>query len=75
MDEMANRWIDSLKSKSAIRLKILYGHKTYDYVKINLDAGYARLNDAFEIEEWLQIKLKFKTTVQDGVILAMGNVG
>ena len=37
--------------------------------------GYVQLNDGFEIDEWLQIKLQFKTTSQDGVILAMGNVG
>merc|ERR1711915_1025159 len=37
--------------------------------------GYVQLNDGFEIDDWLQLKLKFKTTSQDGIILAMGNVG
>jgi len=35
--------------------------------------GYARLNDIFVIDDWLQIKLKFKTTSQEGVLLAMGD--
>merc|ERR1739838_37506 len=35
--------------------------------------GYARLNDVFVIDDWLQIKLKFKTTSQEGVLLAIGD--
>ena len=50
-------------------------HVCFFFHHDGLCAGYARLNDAFEIDDWLQIKLKFKTTSQDGVILAMGNTG
>ena len=37
--------------------------------------GYARLSDVFVIDDWLQIKLRFKTTSPEGVLFAIGDPG